>query len=273
MAGTQAHEGMSSSIANEEAAGLSQMDLDRLCVGEDSSESEQGDDQDLAQARRCRFYRGAGYSQEELDAMCIAGSDDESVGSVEAQSETSPCRSSDFLLRIKRTRSYLGNDAADALITAAVTKLERSALHADIEDETTSASGSLSPPQSASSRGFSGLSQAELDTLCTTTCELGDECNSVEEPESLLLQVRRKRCFISDEAAENFASDIMAKAEGADHVEHRWDRHASCGLTEKGKGRNLCIDIRETEDIAILLQEVPTPQQKTPNSGKLTIHM
>jgi hypothetical protein len=229
--------------------GLSQAELDALCVSndiEDQSDDEgSGFDDFILQVKRTRHFvsseaaealildvmgqeknkseeialvedislclPSAGLSQEQLDALSVHNS--EECGE--------PClseASADFLSRVKRTRHFLGDAAADALILATNTsKLrdigtsEKETTDEDATDEcATTASGHSSPPIGG------GLSQAGLDGLSVYASEESQQPDALEGVGESLLRVRRRRHFMDreqmgDEQAEAFIHEPTAK--------------------------------------------------------------
>jgi hypothetical protein len=110
----------------------------------------------------CKRPCGSGLTQEELDALSISVSDD-----VEAPSPSEDMGSEALMLRIRRARHFLGDEAADALALDACRKVQQTVDQArDASEETVSTtSGSNSLSVTVSSPKGSGISQAELDAL------------------------------------------------------------------------------------------------------------
>merc|ERR1719482_718430 len=122
--------------------------------------------------------RVMGLTQNELDSLIVSAEDSE-----DASEPHSPEGSEAFLLRVRRTRRFLGDEAADALVLDALSKVpEANRQCQDASEETGStASGSNSLPGMQLS---SGLSQAELDALSI--------CEKEESVELIAQKVQRK---------------------------------------------------------------------------------
>jgi len=138
-----------------------------------------------------------GLSQEELDTLAITAE------------EAEPCsQDSGFLLRVRRARHFMGNEAADAMIADARTRIPEAKESAD--ENITTASGSLSR-QSSGSGCLSlkaGLSQVELNALIVSAEESEEPC-APECSEGFLLRVRRARHFMGNEAAYALITDAV----------------------------------------------------------------
>jgi|Transcript_36791 hypothetical protein len=253
---------------------LSQEELDKLCVDNEGSESSSDDDA-LLRVRRSRAKQVGGLSQAELDSMCIDCSDDDSEdcfcsadtlqNHLDALSVTedgacetvAPILSEALLLRVRRSRCFLGAKSTDVLFSSVMPKLPKD----DVEEATT-ASGSLSPP-SEPRRCSSGLSQETLDALCTA-CEDTDEPNSPTGLDSLLVQVRRKRFYLGDDSANSFAEDAMAETSGKELAQEEpvvvsdaSECHTGGHMPVKGKPVDLCIDCCEVVDVRV--DQIPSP--------------
>jgi len=137
-----------------------------------------------------------GLSQLELDKLLGVGADEDS------DEPESPEGSEDLILRTKRTRHFIGSEAADALIMNATRKV-----HREVSDEIAVVSKS------------GGLSQDELDALSTSASE--DAASKPGSPsDASLFCVRRRRHFMGSEAADAFASDALSQMqEGTCQVE------------------------------------------------------
>lgn len=271
-------------------ASLSQEELDRLCVHCEDSDSS-GDDNALYRVRRTRANLGGGLSQEELDSMCVdCGDDDSSEGDynepdawqkqLDALSVTEdggiesspPVVSEAFLLRVRRSRCFLGEESAKVLLAnaKAAWKVELPK-EIDPEDgdveEATTASGSSSPVH----RRISGLSQEALDALCATS-EDTEEPSSPEGSESLLLQVRRKRFYVGSEAADAFAAEAMAKALDNEEVKDSSECNSEAlVVTKKGKPVGLCIDVERAGEFEDLMKQVPSPSRSQRSPKKIDV--
>lgn len=207
--------------------GLSQVELDALCVEPDTSatgiadckpqaETDEVNEMDdlLYRMRRTRHFKGAaaaaalkastmgevekaseGLSQQELGELCVVANDtNEDVEEAD-----------DFLFRLRRRRGFRDDAAANAMIMEAVVKMRNEQEEKDGNDEVaTTASGSLSPPTG-------GLSQGELDALCVSDDQDSPELSTPEEPGELLFRSRRRRHFVGPEDAEAFARDVASK--------------------------------------------------------------
>jgi hypothetical protein len=251
---------------------LSQEELDKLCVDNEGSDSSSDDDA-LLRVRRARAKQVGGLSQAELDSMCIDCSDDDdsedcfcsadtlqnhldalSVTEDGACETVTPILSEAFLLRVRRSRCFLGAKSTEVLFSSVMPKLPKD----DVEEATT-ASGSSSPP-SEPRRWPSGLSQETLDAL-DTACEDTDEPEGLD---SLLLQVRRKRFYLGEDSANTFAVDTMAETSGMELareepviVSDSSECHTEGQMAVKGKPVDLCIDCSEVVDV--LVDQIPSP--------------
>lgn len=165
---------------------------------------------------------------------------------VDAEEEFYPSEvSEELLLSVRRTRHFLGDDAADAIILDAMTKT-REAYGLDkesSEDLVSTASGSLSPPL--------GLSQGELDAFCVSADEESQQAFSTEHPGltcpgELLFRSRRMRHFVGHEKADAFLEDALAKSPDAP-IQQKTE--AASGLSqEQLDAMAVCAD--DTEDSA-----------------------
>mmetsp|Transcript_96491 Transcript_96491/g.277132 ORF Transcript_96491/g.277132 Transcript_96491/m.277132 type:complete len:493 (-) Transcript_96491:129-1607(-) len=212
----------SSTSAATHGEGLSQAELDAMCMfaldGGDLSEMT-GPEESLLRTKRLRTFAafaaqpevdpaaagdtaaGRGLSQAELDALCIDGADDES-------SAPGP---EEALGKLKRLYAFRG--AAEARAFAEASRPEAS-----------------KPANPSDARG---LSQAELDALMVV--DGGEEAVSPaaltpEQPEALCFLLRRTRAFAGAEAAEKLAAEVDgSKAEETPSV-----AKPSVGFAEEG---------------------------------------
>jgi hypothetical protein len=170
----------------------------------------------MSEAREADKNTGSmGLSQNELDALAVTAQQKCEVSSLEA--------SEPFLLRVRRTRHFMGDEAADALVSEAMSKEhDGNDQDKDVDgqgsDDVSTASGSMSLPWS---RFASGLSQEMLDTM--SVCEeeaQAQPCSSGEE----------------------------AQSSGPQNTN---------GKVKKGLQINT-----ETDDICAVLEKVATPQRK-----------
>jgi len=173
------------SCLQESEGGLSQAELDNLtpvgfCLASNTS------------AKGTTTAPSGGLLQAELDNL-VAGGDDVT------DRPSSPEDFEDLLLRTRRTRRFVGSEAADALIMNAMLKAPSA-----------------------------GLSQDELDALNVSAREDADKPSSPEGSEELLFRVRRRRHFMGDEAADAFALDTMTKMpEATSHEKYSSDETAT----------------------------------------------
>merc|ERR1719277_13078 len=173
-----------------ECRGLSQAELDALCVEEGSA------------SEIVHEVKAVGLSQDILDSLAVAGPDCDEVeqdGSMEISQE-------DLLLRVRRMRAFLGSNAATEFSMQALAKVGAAlgAFDAQGEDQMT---GNTSSTRS-SPRAYS---QEALDAL-SIWCEENQGDHSSDDEEDRLLCIRRTRAFVGSAEADALSQRFWSEA-------------------------------------------------------------
>jgi hypothetical protein len=193
-----------------------------------------------------------GLSQEELDSLAVCTEEDHKFERQES--------SEAFLLRVRRARHFLGDEAANALVLDAMSEVPNVACQdKDAMETTSTASGSMSTASGTTGLGSmsltvelakakmarkqgSGFSQEELDALSLGVNE--------EQPERTISQ----------------SSLVVNEEPGAETEKPVSPSKVPQKMQSKFGG--LCIDLEsdDVDDISPRVMRVASPQRKFGNS-------
>lgn len=235
------HVGSGTLLWTEASGGLTQTQLDELCIF--STQHSQAS-QDSTE------WSLGGLGQEQLDALCV---DEDSQGS---DDEALP---EDLLVRVKRIRCFEGLAQAQALAAQSLLKAEPASwsglsqpqidelcthegesLAADFSDEDLLLRGRRLRAFVREQAMTQGLSQDQLDILCGIRAQTQCDSDAEEASEDgLFLRIRRARSFLNPEAAEMAISTLRQAKENSLSLRRP-------GMLRKGQSQlyldRLCIE-------------------------------